>query len=370
MDRGILHKSLADHFPELSYSSVPLGVFLDKGCEVFLETKNRVIPLRLLMPGDIFGAFEVTDYLFHRKKPVRWSISSGARSIFILNKLSDAIALKRLRRKYSFSSMINGKHFEDHWSLFQHISADKTVDHCWNSQLVFFTEHWFKHFGDPAWEPFYNLIFKRSWGQAQLSVDRTAMVSLWQHVLDLISERGISPNHYMLDTVKHLLLIAQRKGIGYTPTIGEETLFPAERVTNALIDVYQTKYHPTFMYANSLDVIKEHEQVYYSLSHPCLLEGIPYQGKRSKTVMADLRGVKMLVDTLRDRAHGEREVGNLLEHAMFQYYHVEHDPCGEIQESQVLPNTDSRLLTQLTKCELPFCDTSIFWRGAIQIALG
>jgi hypothetical protein len=124
---------------DASYSNVPLTGILDGSAEIFTdafsaEEGQRVVPLKLLRRADIFGVFETLDYLL--KAPTNrapWSVSSGARSIWIIAPLGDA----RLPQYLSevTDTDIDWTETDPHWKLVENATRNL---HPWNSELLIF----------------------------------------------------------------------------------------------------------------------------------------------------------------------------------------------------------------------------------------
>ena len=89
---------------QLQYSKIPLGLLLDKSSEAFVELDDRIIPLDLLNKGNFLGNFELMNKFAKIEVQPPWSVSAGLRSIFLLQKVSNNVGQKRLKKKLGIKS--------------------------------------------------------------------------------------------------------------------------------------------------------------------------------------------------------------------------------------------------------------------------
>src|SRR5579871_3844189 len=147
-------KDISDHEikDKLSYSSIPLFLTLKNCHEVFLDTGDRIIPLNLFNAGSLLGLFESMDFLFNYKSNPRWNVSAGARSLFMLPKISEMQGLKRLAKQYEIdSSNLQMVNFSDHWHVFKSIALHPTFTQSWQSEILIFSKEWLNHGNDSSW---------------------------------------------------------------------------------------------------------------------------------------------------------------------------------------------------------------------------
>ena len=138
-------------------------IILDKYFEVFATSNGRVIPLNVAKPGDMLGLFETIDSLYNLTFSPPWSVSSGARSIFLLPKITDQVKYKKLCYRYGFNPIdINIKTLNDHWQLFKLFAQHPDIKSSWSSDMLVFTKPWFdkKHNDSLAWRNFMTICMK------------------------------------------------------------------------------------------------------------------------------------------------------------------------------------------------------------------
>jgi len=361
-------KTLKDH---LTYSTIPLFLNLHKANEVYMNAHQRTVPLNLFYPGNLLGLFESLDLLYGRESAAAWSVSSGARHIFMLPKLNEQSGFKKLRIAYDIDPQQQPRFLTDHGLLFQAISRHKNFTQPWHNEILFFTQPWLLCAKkDPAWINFKEYLIGQAWHQAQFAISKIGFNLTWEHFAQAIAARHLKPIPYLVDQIKHVLLIALGRWPGFKTADTTDLVAPIQGLQRAIVEVYDLKkYLPTCLHISSLE--RDHEQpLYYSLSLPTLLEGLAHRNPESSTIMIDTRNIKQLMDTLLPAisqcSHSEIE---RLRSTRFEYFHVESDPYGEIVPSHTLPTLDPQLLTLQTQFpDRLFCSTSQFWRGCLRIS--
>lgn len=345
----------------LDYAAIPLALLLDKSSEIFITENKRVIPLKVFLPGMLFGTFEMIDHWLDEKKPKLWEVSAGSRSLFTLPKISDHTSLRRLFNHYKISYNTPVLSIADHSFLFKEIAQSQCFTQPWKSHVLFFTKSWmnFKK-DDPAWFNFQRYIFKQAWVQSKESMLRYEFAINWQLFIKYIAFRRMQPIPYFMDTIKHLMLIAAGESPAFRPAENSDVYAPIKGLQDALLNVYQlNKYAPVIMHTEMLKK-NSFDPVYYSMAFPTLLEGTPESKCQSSTIMLDLKNIKRLIDI---NSKASEPLKNGLDAKKFDYFHVEKDQEYEILLSSNIINTDERFLMH----DREFCATSAFWRGCIRV---
>ena len=235
VDRGILNLPIANEllsiadptFPavvkeELGYSRIPLFLILNKSAEVFVATSDRAIPLDIFKPGNILGLFETLDAFFNVSANPIWSVSAGARNLFMLPKISEASGLKKLRSQFNLPSNMDLTKLEEHWQTFAAIANSPQLNTDWCCEVLFFTKQWLSQKGNPVWHSFYEEIYKQTWTQAQFAISKMVIDLNWQYFADAIAARRLKPPTYIADQVKHLLAIAVGVYPAFIPANNED----------------------------------------------------------------------------------------------------------------------------------------------------
>lgn len=361
---------------KINYQTIPLFLTLENDNEVFLDISKRVVPLNLFHQGSLLGTFETADFIFNYKAFPKWNVSAGARTIFMLPKISDLRSLKRLRTHFDMLSTIRGDYHEDHWGIFSHIAKHPTFTQPWQNRVLFFTRKWFiDHEKSLEWLKFRSYLFGQAWRQAQFAISNMERSLIWEGSAEAIALRNLRPSSYIVDNVKHILFIATDKLPGFRPADNNHNAAPIEGIQKAFIDVYELQqYFPTIMHVFPLNTLSLGKSVYYSLSFPTLLEGTIIK-RGTSTIMSDIKEIKTIFDALAKRQidfpeQTEQDYYTKTIHSLnINYFHVEQDISKEISSSKELPKKDSDFLEgNKSNGNLKFCSSSLFWRGCLQLS--
>ena len=78
---------------KLSYSSIPLGIITKNTVELFFDINRKIFPLAVFGNGLEIGIWEHFNWTSH------YNITSGARSLYMLPKISETLSHKQLKKK-------------------------------------------------------------------------------------------------------------------------------------------------------------------------------------------------------------------------------------------------------------------------------
>lgn len=349
---------------KIVYSPIPLCLVLHNDTEVFVEANDRVTPLNFFKPGDLFGVFESINLLTGLDAKPIWSVTAGGRSVFMLPRIADKTAHNRIRKEFR----INNEKPDDlkgQWEIFKGIYDCAGGIDCWHNDILVFTESWFSSKNDDAtWLRFYNYLLKSCWLQMKSLID---FGLLWSGFSQGVSIRNLKPRTYLIDTVKHLVSIANNFRIAFKPA-EDETALPVSLIQNAYMDCYMLKnYVPVIMQPSKLG--GKDKQVYYSLCFPTVLESSPYT-KHPPSIIEDQRSIKKLLETLvKSINDGSTHIVNPIKYVRYEFFHSEIDPYGEIKNSQDISLTDHRFNETNSRFhDRFFCSTAQFFRGCIRVS--
>ncbi|OJA00864.1 hypothetical protein BEV13_02065, partial [Rickettsiella grylli] len=368
---SLVNSSLKD---KLSYASVPLGLLLNKAIEVYCPfNKNRVIPLKLLMPGQLFGLQEIMQTIYDYKEKPNFSINSGARSIFLVPKIANKGGYSRLK-KYLNMQLDPPISLSDHWGIFTSISNHPNYINQWNNQVLFFTKSWFEEVNctNPNWFPFFNFLSKAYHNQLTPGYSNFYNFELtWQEFMTAIGCRNLKPRPYILSTAKHLLAIAVGLLPGFSSANLEQIIAPTKILKEIFIDIYKLKYLPTIMHPSYFN-IQKNTPLYYSLSFPSILEGLP-MNKEPRDILTDQRELKILFDTIKNNSSHYKQkfprICQLFDTVNYNFYHNNIDAYKEIGIALEITKGASDLLwDQSLFPNKDFCYTSSFLNGCIKIS--
>jgi hypothetical protein len=357
---------------ELSYTPMPIFMSLNKSSELFFDTGKRTIPLNLFHKGELAGLYETMDYLMGvAQKPI-WSFSAGARSIFMLPKITDKINLNKLHLAYDIPTTTQVKNLTDHWEMFKHIAQNDPTGCHWQSEVLFFCKEWFDRKYESKIElSLRDYILKVIWRHANFAIDKVKFNMFWEAFASIISSRRLQPKPYLIDQVKHLLSIVAGNFPGFIVANNAEEVAPIKCLQEAFIKHYSLKeYLPTIMYASMPATCEATPKYfYYSLANPTVLEGSPVK-KNTSTIVNDLREIKMLIETLKNRtdSHNAHNITQIIQNTNIDYFHYKNDTYNQIRASDNIALDDSTFLQDQAKFgDRKFCPTSPFFSGCIRI---
>jgi hypothetical protein len=348
--------------------NLPMGIMTKNSYEVFINTQNYCLPIVAATPGSVLGLWKQLDSqpTFH---PVNiFSITAGARNIFMLPNVADFMNHKNLKRDFNVKQQAP-KELSEHWSIFKAISDHEQSD--WRAELLFLPQAWHdKLLSDEAWEPLHNYFVEYAWESS--AYERNQM--FYDFVLSCTqAKNNLKPNPYLLDTLKHLLSIS----LGATPGFKiatDELLGPIDLIQKAYVEVYGLKkYAPTIIHPIHYSIRDPHpENVYYSLQYPTTLSFSPRSRKMTNTLF-DLRELKYILEVfLNDVSHKQTNLENTIldaipENIEYNFYHSKPDALGEVSHSERMIDKNPALARSLSGAEKPFAVNGTFVRGCVSI---
>ncbi len=351
--------------PLIDYSPIPLFIPISKHLEVFVFNNERIIPLNLIQEGKLVGLLETVDTLFNRLSKPKWSVNAGARSLFMLPKITDRTRYQRMGMKYQIPSDCRVKNLQDHFHLFKYLAQHKNFpDSTWQSEVIIFTKEWFKEKNQytKVWSRFYSYIYKEAWQIANFVLTKFNIELEWESFASAIANRHLKPSQYIANTIKHLTAI----GFGYYPGFRiadkSEKSAPIKGLQRVFAEDYKLDgYLPLMMHIAPLNAVKTHP-VYYSLSYPTLLEGSPTRSLNRNTLMLDIKEIMTNVSAIKSRT----SPNNIIHQLNFDYFHVEHDKYQEVTPSSLMTSYDTTLLPDKKFNQARIFPTkSQFWKGCI-----
>lgn len=356
---------------QLDHASIPVMCSLNKATELFIENNQHASPYSCLKPGQLLGYYKPTTQYQWMPSLDFWEVTAGARSIFMLPKVTDSKSHKRLWREF-------GVPFEpprslwDHWEIFKTITNHTSQDNQWQSEMLFFTKDWFEDIDDPSWIPLklyleHQMVLHNSYLRLY-----TLSGFLWTLSTNQISnKRGFTPRPYLVDTAKHILAIAQGVGTGFINAADSEIAAPVQAIEKAYIDVYDLRsYLPIIMHA-SYQRTELDSPCYYSLALPTLLEfNAEIKSKNMPNIITELRDMTFLMHKMEVYFKEHGAPGRpVIQPTRFDYFHTHSEQEEGIQLASELPKRNPRITkTSYTYNDRIFPSSSPFVRGCIQIS--
>lgn len=355
---------------DLNYCAIPLSLLLNKDSEIFTEIQSRIIPLQYLYPGQLFGLFEALSpypYSIQDPKPI-WSVAAGARSVFMLPKISDIVRHNRIKREFHVTTL-SPKKLSDHWAIFSEI-ANHTVfkDRQWYSNILVFPYMWLKkQNNDIGWLKFRNYLLEIAWIEAQVLREKSTFGYLWESISsEAASSYKTKP--YFIDTLQHLVFISMGARPGFRCIFQSESAAPTSIIEEVYDQVYDLGvYAPIIMGTNRL--LSHQPPIYYSFNYPTLLHSAIEINKPRRTITG-MREIKRLIDVMeRKIKYNITAVTNVLKDIKYDFFHHENDPYGEISLSKHIVSLDPKISIALSYFKgKEFASAAHFFRGCVGIS--
>lgn len=368
----------------LSYSHVPLGLLTKNGQEVFIENAERVISVAFFQPGVLLGLWESlkSDRTFSTRGVL--NVSAGARSLFILPKVAEAGSYERLRKFYGVRLPMP-RRLTDHGPIFTQIARHRDFHEEWRHEVIFFSGKWLERDEKNIhWLKFHHYLLEKAWNLSSYNRNTIAFDWIWQQFAESLTEKGLKPNTYLMDTLKQLVLVGVGAVPGFRPTHQSWKKFsvekdvsvagPVEGLQRVYLEDYGLKsYVPTMMMPHHFSKDDDCQAIYYSLQVPTLLDSVP-KARSQQSLMTELRELKTLVEHfLEDALDGLLKIEGtpvewLVNNVSFDFFHSDQDGYDEILSSNLLSEEDPSFLKYYdTDKNRKFPETCSFVRGCVRL---
>lgn len=366
-------KSLSKTYGEqLSYRTIPICFVLKKSVENSVELDDRVIPLTVFEEGSILGAWEALDPVYSYFIKLGWNLTSGARSIFMLPKISEVFGYKKIKRELGIN--INApKRSKDHWHVFKTIADHSQVEDLWNSEILIFPKKWFEQLYDKGktWSDFKNFLYQKAWLQSMYWRFFITQNLIWNKFSSIIKKQNVNWGNYQLETVKHLISLAAGALPSFKAADYSESSAPIKYLQEVFLDFYGISYAPTIMIPTHFTVTQKSPS-YYSINEPSLIESTP-KTREISNIMQVTREIKMLFDCFFREREGifkkELLYYSLLSTVKFEFIYTKYDPYNLLIQSNNLSEKDPGLLLMPSNySDRSFCYSNSFMRGSVLIS--
>ncbi|CAN5222098.1 hypothetical protein BH10PSE19_BH10PSE19_14670 [soil metagenome] len=357
------------------YSVMPIGLLMHNTAEAYITSvEDRIIPYKLYKPGDCFGIWESLKMKtsVDINLPCQWNISAGARSTFMLPKISDAVSHSKLKKAYKLNTHVPTS-LDKHWKVFAEINK-KSSNNNWYNEVLFFSKHWFDEQASESWYRLQNYWLEQAFVQYSNWKMQSIFELSWDAFCLELEKINLRPKPYQLNTMKHLVSISLGLMPGFRPAQDEKTL-PLELIQDAYIYAYGLKhYAPIVMQPDHLVPDSQIKMLYYSLQYPTLPERafeLGYDTSTYKELCKIEELINIFMRALKtNKARLDSTNYNFLEVAKFEFFHNSDDKNGFITPTVEMLQYDSTLNSYPEKYgERMFAEYGHFLRGCVQISL-
>lgn len=368
----ILHRDLPPEVNEaLSYRSIPLGVVTKNAQEVYLELEERIISLSYFEPGVILGLWESLDDIHSFYPKQIWSVCAGARSLFMLPKVSEFGAHQRLCKAFEIRANIP-RTMQEHQPLFVQIAKQSKSD--WRQEVIFFSRQWLERDeNNVGWMHFHHHLLELGWKFSEYNRNKNSYDLIWESFARSLEKSHRKPSLYLLNTLQHLIGISTGKVPGFKMALSEAA-GPIKLLQDAYTQKYGLRqYFPTIMQPANFDYVHDKEPIYYSLQFPTCFETLP-KNRAKNCLIDDLRELKDLMDHfINDAKAGKLKIADtpiedVVDNFHFDYIHSDKDVYGKLILSENIAQIDRNFLEPANNKEhQKFATSSPFLRGCVAI---
>lgn len=347
---------------QLNYSKTPVGLILDKSIEVYYETAERVVPDKIWGAGTIIGLWELFDKPAQIDSCQYSNVSAGARSIFMLPKISDRSAHARIQKLFKFRDQPPTA-MRDHRNLFAKFVNNSATNTQWFCRILYLTKDWFADVGSAALAQLHSYFLNQAWIQSYNCRRQFELHVAWESVLNAMRKKDIYLQPRLSSHIKQLYLISE--GIFPGMVFAEEQdedIAPIGSIQRIYRDVYQLKNHePLIMRPQHLT---QNAPVYYSLNFPSYFE--THVPVKSVPRLADeTRFLADIIKIIEDEV-GMKSAAN----PRFKFYHSQTESNTNVLPSSQLVFGDPKLHAYALDGDASkFPANSLFFRGCIKIQL-
>ena len=347
---------------ELNYRFAPMGMISEKMVEFYFQSNNRLIPARSYQQGEIFGIWQLMDPPNTTLLKNLWNISAGARSIFLLPKISNNIAHTRLQQEHNLTTP-TPRTLLDHHGVFVDIVRESNSASDWVCEVIFFGKKWASCNGIN--EPFtrlWNYWLSAAWQQSFYCRTQMTYNAAQETFAGILEENHIKPKPRILSTITHLLAVGEGMFPGFVPaSVDGENFAPIKIIRNAYIESYRLKAQDTIlMHPYQLHQPgRKRNAVYYSLAFPTLLNSFT-NVMSSRSIMDDLVELTKLL-----KIYQQMETHTSVR---YQFYHTTPSSFADIHPVSELVKHDSVIGKHFKRSDMSLDFRPPFFSGCVRIS--
>jgi hypothetical protein len=350
--------------------SNPVSMVLKNSAELFMQLEQRIIPLYgIILPGKVFGLWRVLNPETSGSPAFMWGMTAGARSLFMLPKISKAGSHQKLRQKIGLQADVP-QSLLDHWHIFREIESRTVEENPWNLEILFFSKKWFEFQKDEKWLKFNYWLTKNAWAGSEFYRNEF----IWDMVFSTIQKiKNIRTEPYFTNTIRHLFAIGIGALCGFAPAINDEA-GPIQKIQTIYHDIYNLSYAPIIMQPSLFSFSNPHQPVYYSLEYPTTFSA-PLKNRNLANKIIDLAQIHYLLEKFRSEIlHGKLNLEHTsyyegIKKANYDFFHTDPQNNTYIRPTYQMAIEDPSLLKFSGDIKnVTFPKNSPFIRGCIRIS--
>lgn len=353
----------------LSYNwwSNPVSIILSGSTEIFIMLNNHVIPMYgLIPPGKVFSSWKVLSLSPSLGPAFIWDMTSGARSLFMLPKISKATSHRRIAKELGLEQE-PPKNILEHWNVFREIANHDEFGEKWTSEIIFFSKDWFENLNSEDLKEFRFYLLEQAWEGSNYWRHQF----IWNIVFSLIQKnQSLKLSAYVQHIIKHLFGMGIGALPGYTPAI-DNSAGPVKKLQEIYISIYNLPYKPIIMQPYIFSLESE-RSVYFSLAFPNTIE-FSEKTRADSSKLDDLLLVQSFFNKYMSGVKNEifniekTPIFELSEKVNFDFYHTDFKKLTTIKDTKELAIEDKYFNIDRESIDL-FPSKSGFLRGCIRIS--
>ena len=357
---------------DLGYGSSenPLALVLENAAEFYLPSHQRIQPHLVLRKGQMFGIPRAIDTntgtTLTSTSALIYNLNAGARSVFMLPKISDQINHAKLQ-EYCGTQLPLPMSTQDHWKVFANIA--KQMSSKWRFVVLYFPRNWINKLKTREWAELAHLLQRLHRESYNILHNMSA---IWNNTFHDIEQERYLSNYPMpsLDTAKHLFFLAANSALGFKPATTDE-LAPFSVIKEAYLNGYnkiaRQKYAPIIMEPTGFNV-NDKSPIYYSLNNPTFAQN-NLDGAKKKSQLSWLEEVRFITESylkviIEEKKHIE-SLYNAVKDVNFSYYHSDPQNYANITNAGLLEKEDPRFMKGQEEL---FPTNGAFFKGCIKIS--
>ncbi|MDQ5921846.1 MAG: hypothetical protein QG673_1905 [Pseudomonadota bacterium] len=350
-------------------SSYPIGIVLNKKCEFYLQNGEKITPYIMLKPGDIFGISKTfTKNVDDTPSTCFWDLVAGARSVFMLAKISSNPQHTLIKRKYGLVSR-PPTNYLNQWQVFKELAIKTDSD--WRAEILFLDNKWI------------DLLKNSDYVALRAQILALNPPEIWHHQpsWDMAFgkiENARRLNSYpsdILDAARHLFNIVAGLFPGFAPS-SDEMAAPINLLQEIYANVYELE-HAAIIMEPAIISVNDKLPLFYSLNWPTSPKSVPKNLDNKKSVVYNLSILMDIVENYQIDLTSESDIMNDLEvrapslwkaasQAKFSFYDNEYEKYMGIKDIAALQDEDLRFACD-NKSTFP--SYSGFLKGLVKISV-
>ncbi len=330
-----------------NHDTAPLSMMLKRSAELSIYTENRLIPHFVLNAGSLFALWTILDPDVSYHNHNLWYLTAGAHNLFVVPKIKDFYAYKRLCHSRGIRLGLPNTLLEQHQLL---MAMSQHADYPeWHCEILLFTAEWLKTHSDLNWHMFHHFLYKYAWIRSSYWRNTFSFYTTWDSFIRGCSRVRVKVTPRAADILKHLLATALGAVPGFAPALNDEQ-GPVAAWQKDFYEIYELDHYvATIMAPRHFSLTRPDQPVYWSFHLPSYFESISPKGE--KTTLSLIHEVHELLVHFREMGLAGKLSGicntpieTVLKQLQFNFYHSDQDARKITRPVHMLAQEDPSFL--------------------------